>query len=228
MQITKKCINKTMNPIFRNKILLLITILLIMVSVFSQTTEPTNNWDNQLYIGNKVAVNKNNWRYSGEIQVRLKNNTQSLDNYFIEGVSSYLLSKKWEIISDFRISVKPTEFEFRPGFGVVNKLILGNLQIVNQVKWQLDFDTKGNVDNGFRYAVFFNYLIHEKYIPNFAAGFFYRWQDDFQGWRFIRFGPGMAYLINTKHTINFNYLMSMSNDGQNWSWAGIPVVQLII
>jgi len=37
------------------------------------------NWDNQLFIGNKIATGHGQWRYSGEIQVRLKDDLQALD-----------------------------------------------------------------------------------------------------------------------------------------------------
>jgi len=65
-------------------------------------------------------------------------------------------------------------------------------------------------------------------MSTFAAGAFYRWQDNFQGFQFIRFGPGLAYVFDGKHILNFNYLLSATNNGDSWSWAGIPVIQLII
>ena len=94
-----------------------------MVNSYAQTEENTNTWDNQLYVGNKIAAGKNNWRYSGELQLRLKDNTQSLDNYFLEGV---------------------------------------------------------------------------------------------------------AFVIDKRHVLNFNYLFAASNTGQVWNWSGIPVIQLVI
>lgn len=217
-----------MKHFLKNKILLLITLQLITISVFSQTIEPPSKWDNELWMGNKITFGQNKWRFSGDIQVRLKNNTQSLDHYYIEGVSSYLISKKWEIVPDFRISVKSDEVEYRPGFGIVNKQIKNNFQFVSQLKWQIDFDTKGNIENGARYAIFLNYLIHDKYIPNFVAGFFYRWKEDFTGFQYIRFGPGMAYIIDPKLIFSVNYLISTKNTGQEWIWAGIPIFQLVI
>jgi len=101
-------------------------------------------------------------------------------------------------------------------------------QFVNQFKWQIDYDSKGNADNGFRYAVFINHKISDDIITNFAAGAFYRWSDNFNGFQYIRFGPGITYIFDEKHTLNFNYLISATNNTQTWEWAGIAVVQLVI
>jgi hypothetical protein len=72
---------------------LIIILLYPLVSSDAQTAEQPSSWDNQLHVGNKIAAGKDDWRYSGEFQVRLKDNTQSLDNYFIEDIATYLLSK---------------------------------------------------------------------------------------------------------------------------------------
>ena len=173
-------------------------------------------------------MGKNDWRFSGELQVRLKNNTQSLDNYFLEGVATYLINEKWELVPDFRMSIKPDDFEYRPGFSFIYKVLGSEFQWVNQLKWQLDIDTKGNADNAMRYVVFLNYKASDKLVPNFAIGAFYKWSDKFTGFQYFRFGPGLAYVIDVKHVLNFNYLLSSSNTGQNWTWAGIIFFQLVI
>ena len=207
---------------------LVLALLFIGIQVFSQTEKPVPNWDNQMYIGNKVATAFGDWRFSGELQVRLKDDMQSLDNWFMEGVATYLLSEKIEITPDFRISIKPDEVEYRPGLGVVYKITTNNFQFVNQLKWQLDIDTKDNVDNGFRYAIFMNRKLTDKLLSNFALGVFYRWREGFNGFEFVRFGPGLGYIINAQHTINFNYLLSAKHFPDYWGWAGIPVIQLVI
>ena len=176
----------------------------IETTVKAQSANEPSVWDNQLYIGNKVALGKNDWRYSGELQVRLNNNMQNLEYRFFEGVVTYMISKRLELTPDFRFSIEPEENEFRPGFGVVNKLLSENFQFVNQLKWQIDIDNNGNYENGLRYVAFLNYKVSDHLIPNFVAGGFYRWKDDFNGIQFFRFGPGLAYVIDVKHVINFN------------------------
>jgi len=104
------------------------------VSAFSQVNGSSSNWDNQIYIGNKIAGGKGAWRYSGELQVRLEDNMQSLDNWYVEGVASYLYSEKIEIVPDFRYSIKPNEHEYRPGLGILYKLLVQKFQFVNQLK----------------------------------------------------------------------------------------------
>lgn len=207
---------------------IIISLLLFFQTFSLAQSEPPGSWDNQLYIGNKIAGGKNDWRFSGELQVRLKDNTQSLDNYFIEGVATYLIKESWEIAPDIRMSIKPDEFELRPGFSLVYKFLGENIQLVNQLKWQIDIDGKGNADNAMRYVVFLNYKASKKLIPNLVAGGFYRWKEDFTGFQYFRFGPGLAFIMDVKHVLNINYLFSASNTGVNWSWAGIPFIQLVI
>ena len=218
-------LNRTNERIFR---VLIFLFLVVGLQVFSQNEEAEPNWDNKIYIGNKVAGISGDWRFSGELQVRLEENMGALDNWFVEGVATYMLSKKIEIVPDFRISIKPDEVEYRPGLGIIYKLTTSDFQFVNQIKWQIDLDNRGNAENGIRYAIFSNRKISEKIISNFALGLFYRWKDDWNGFQFVRFGPGVTYLISKQHTINFNYLLSVENDSQMWHWAGIPVIQLVI
>lgn len=211
------------------KYLFLISLLFFTINILAQEENEIDTWDNQIYLANKVSWGSDSWKYSGEIQVRFEDNMQALDRWYIEGVVTYLLSKKIEISPDFRITIKPDKVEFRPGLGVYYKLLVKDFQFVNQFKWQIDFDTPGgHSDNALRYALFINHKINDKLISNFGGGVLYRWKQDFTGVQFVRFGPGLAYVVNKQHTINFNYFLSAENDGQSWSWAGIPVIQLII
>jgi len=139
-----------------------------------------------------------------------------------------MISERWEIVPDFRLSIKPEKVEYRPGLGVIYKFTKSDFQFVNQLKWQLDIDNRNSVDQGLRYAIFTHRKLTDKLITNFALGVFYRWAEGYNGFEFVRFGPGVAYVINAQHTINFNYLLSAKNTRQYWEWAGISVVQLII
>lgn len=204
-------------------------LIFISGSLFSQTSEIDNNWDNQIYLGNKVTFGSERWKHYAELQVRLEDNMQRLDRWYLEGVSSFLVSENIEIVPDFRFSVKPDKIEFRPGLGVLYKFIAGDYQFVNQVKWQIDLSSPdGSSDNGMRYGIFINHKINEKLASSFGAGIFYRWRNDFQGFQFVRFGPSLIYVINKKHTINFSYFLSAENNSEFWEWSGIPVIQLII
>ncbi len=218
-----------MNKIILNlKYWFIVCFLSIVSFAFSQEVDSEDNWDNQAYFGNKLAWGNNQWRFSGEIQIRLKDNLQSLDRWFVEGIASYLLSKEIEIVPDLRLTVKPDKVEIRPGLGMYYKLYKNETQFVNQLKWQIDMDGAGNNNNAVRYALFINKQIKNKVLLNFTAGLLYRWKEDFRGIEFIRTGPGITYVFSNQHTINFNYYLSIDNDGSNWHWAGIPAIQLII
>ena len=111
--------------------ILLIISLCVVFKSYGQTEEKPKTWDNQLYIGNKIASGRNDWRYSGELQVRLKNNTQSLDNYFLEGVATYLINEKWELAPDF-ISILMRLFRLFLTFELIRRML--RLQIDEIVK----------------------------------------------------------------------------------------------
>jgi len=200
--------------------------------LYAQETEEPDKWDNQLFLGNKVAAVKGAWKFSGELQVRLKDNTQSLDRWFLEGVATYMPSEHWEIVPDYRLSIKPENVEHRLGFGILRKDLFGagdqkRNQLVHQLKWQADMGS-GYFDNGLRYVLFYNYMLNEKLIPNAAAGTFYRWSEEFTGLQFFRLGGGLAYIIDVKHSLNFSYFLGITKAGTQWTYQGIPFVQLII
>lgn len=190
--------------------------------------QETSNWDNQIYIGNKVAWGSEQWKYSGELQVRLDDNFSQLDVWFLEGVASYMPSEKWEIIPDIRASIKPENTELRPGLGVLYKQRFDHSGLIHQLKWQIDINESA-AENGLRYVIFYNYLFNEKLAATVLGGGFYRWSENFNGLRFMRFGGGPTWIVNDEHIINFNYFLGITQaDNSSWFYQGILMVQLVI
>jgi len=214
-----------MTNILKTKLFL---ILLAVISFVSAAAQDSPTWDNQMYLGNKVTFGIDKWKYSLELQTRLENNFQSLDNWYVEFVSNYLISKRFEIVPDFRITIKPDKVEFRPGLGVLFKTHTSKLQFVNQVKWQLDVDNHGKVGNAMREVVFLSHSLNEKAILTLVAGFIYRWWPEWNGFQYIRVGPGFTYVFDEKHRLNFSYFVGVENNTKQWLWAGIPMIQLVI
>ena len=193
-----------------------------------QLTTPADNWDNELYLGNKVALGTNDWRFSGELQTRLRNDFKSLDRWFIEVIGSRLLSKHWQVDIPIRYSFRPTLNEFRPGLGVFYKMYPSDkTQLVNQVMYQADISSE-EVQHGLRYALFFTWKANDKWIPTATLGVFQRWSENFNGIQFVRAGPGIGYRVDVKHFINFNYLIGFENNGRIWTLQGILFFQLVI
>ncbi len=214
-----------MNSVFKKIVFVAITI--VVNFIYTQAQNPPT-WDNQIYLGNKVAFGNNKWKYSGELQTRLENNFQSLDNWYFEFVSNYLLSENIEIVPDFRFTIKPDKFEIRPGIGVLLKKTTSEIQLVNQVKWQMDIDNSGGIGNAAREVIFLNHRLNDKVVSTLVAGFIYRWWPEWNGFQYIRVGPGISYIFDEKHILNFSYFVGVENDTKNWMWAGIPMVQLVI
>ena len=76
------------------------------ITCFSQELVEVDKWDNQLFLGNKVAWGKDKWRYSGELQVRLKDNMKELSEWYVEGVATYMFNENLEFTPDYRFTIK--------------------------------------------------------------------------------------------------------------------------
>jgi hypothetical protein len=226
MLLSKKIFLLKISPV-RWKIASSLIIFLILIPnlLFAQET---SNWDNQIYIANKVGWGSDHWKYSGELQVRLKENYTELDNWFLEAVASYLPSENWEFVPDLRLATNSDKTDIRPGLGVLYKQRFKQSALIHQIKWQIDIN-EAAADNGLRYVLFYNYLFNEKIAATVLGGGFYRWTENFSGIRFMRFGGGPTWIVNSVHSLNVNYFLGLSQaDNLAWSYQGIIMVQLII
>lgn len=197
----------------------------------SATTEPIDKWDNQLFISNKAAWSRGNWRYTGEFQIRLHENTRSFNSYLIEGVATYMPNAKWEIVPDLRFTVLTESTEIRPGIGLIYKQFWGDKhknQLAHQMKYQADFVLGGEVKSGFRYILFHTIVLNEQFIIPSAAGLFYRWSDNFTGVQFGRAMTGIGYSFDKAHLLSLNYFVGFENQGDYQTFIGGPIIQLVI
>ena len=229
-----------MNRIINAQYLLIIckkiirlALLLIWLFVFKAQAQEqeVDKWDNQLFLGNKFSAGMGSWRFSGELQVRLKDNTQALDRWFLETIASYMPSEHWEIAPEYRFTIKSDHVEHRVSFGAIWKHEFGKgetkkSQLSNQVKWQGDMN-KDFFNNGLRYVLYYNYTLNQRIIPNAAGGLLYRWSEAFTGVQYIRFAGGFAIMLDEKHSLNLTYWLGMANDGNLWTYQGMPFIQLI-
>lgn len=207
-------------------------VLMLLGFKFLAAQDEIDKWDNQLFIGNKVSWGSHDWRYSAELQSRFIEDYQALDRWYFEGVASYMHSENWEVVPDFRFSVRPDFVEARPGFGIIRKDLIGiegapNQQFVQQLKYQADIGD-GRTDHGLRYIMFYNYVFDKKIIVSGIGGVFYSWKDDYNGFEFIRAGAALAYVLNEQHSINFTYYVGAADTSPEKTFSGSFVVQLII
>lgn len=204
----------------------------------AQVADSIDRWDNWFLLGNKIVFGgTNNFKHSHEIQFRVKDDMQSLDQWYYEGVLTYSPNSHWEIVPDFRAAVKPTKYDFRPAIGVVRKDYIGkgenkyNIQFVQQLKYQIDIDSENNVRQGIRYVLTYNNVVNDHLILSGLIGPFYRWGgENFKGIEFVRGGPIATYIFDKVHTVSFAPLFGAGNlGGENgWAWSFTPMVQLII
>jgi hypothetical protein len=211
-------------------------LLAIVAQLRAQTTEPVDRWDNWFLVGNKIVFGGvGDFKHSHEIQFRVKNNMQSLDQWFYEGVFTYSLNNHWEIVPDFRAAIKPTAYDFRPALGVVRKDYIGkgenkyNIQFVQQFKFQVDMDSEGNNRSGLRYVLTYNNVVNDHLVISGLTGAFYRWSEGFNGIEFVRAGPIFTYIFDKVHSVSFAPLFGAGNLGvDGWAYSFTPMVQLII
>lgn len=65
-----------------------------VTKLLAQTESEVPAWDQQFFFGNKVSWGSENWKYSGELQIRLKDYGKALDNWYLEGVAAYVFNKQ--------------------------------------------------------------------------------------------------------------------------------------
>jgi len=210
------------------KKVLLILFTISMLFAKEPTAQTTSNWDNILYISNKVGWGSESWKHSAEFQSRFNNDFGSMEQWHVEYVASYLASKHIEIVPDFRFTRKSDHTEFRPGIGIIYKNLFEKSQLVHQVKWQLDVENTGYTSHGLRYAIFYNYAFSEKILAYSLAGVLYEIGPDFTDFLGGRVGVGAAYVISKAHSINGGYIYGAINTGTEYTNIGIVSIQLII
>lgn len=210
---------------------LLLAIFLFMgLSLMAQESEDPYEWDNLLYVGNKVSWGGKKFKNSVELQFRLQNNMRNLQQYFIEYVGTWLINKNVEIAPDFRIAIRPHRTDFRPGLGVVLKHYSGKTSFVHQIKGQIDFESTGGSTQTIRYFPSINYSINEKWLISGVVGAYYKLSEQQNDFSAFIVGIGCAYIINDQHGINLSYLYAEQQNFVDDLWfpAGGIILRLII
>lgn len=206
----------------------------LFITIFSLTLVQhivsAQNWDNVMYMSNKVGWGENEkFRHTAEFQSRYNEDFGSLESWHLEYVFTYLKSEHLELVPDFRFTRKTGKTEFRPGLGGIYKILYEKSQLLHQVKWQYDKESTGYSSNGVRYGIFYNRAINEKIIASALAGGLFEFGKDFTGFLGLRTGIGAAYILNQAHSINAGYFYGLLNDGTNhYNHIGIFSFQLII
>ena len=152
------------------KLLIICCFPFLQYSGYAQEATSISDWDNTMYASNKFNYRKDQRKNSFEFQTRYNNDFSELEQWHLEAATSFFVSKKWEIVPDFRFTRKPTRTEYRPGIGVVYKNLFSKSQLVHQVKYQYDIKNGISNSHGMRYAAFYNYLFSEKIILTALAG----------------------------------------------------------
>jgi len=195
------------------------SVIFISVLFIFSTVLSAQNVEGQLFSGIRVSQSHKYWRFSGEYQIRLNNNLRSLDNHFLEFTAPYMPTKNWEIVPDFRATMYPDKFEFRPGIGVLYKSSWGEKiyikQLVNQLKWQTDIESTGIIKHGLRYALFYSQVLSKKLMFSSGIGVLYRWSDNFNGIQFIRMIAGFVYIFDSKFSLTLTPYLGLEDPLQS-------------
>ncbi|MCK5735068.1 MAG: hypothetical protein KAH21_01270 [Spirochaetaceae bacterium] len=179
--------------------------------------------EGQIFSGIKISKPYESWRFSGEYQIRLEDNLRALDNHFLEFTGPYMPNHNWEIVPDFRMTMYPDRFEFRPGIGILYKFSWGKKifikQFINQLKWQTDFESTGVIKHGLRYALFYNQVLNKRFLFTSGAGVLYRWSDNFNGIQFIRMIAGLVYIFDSTHSLTMTPYLGLEDPTGNLTYT---------
>ena len=204
----------------------MLILIFFNVKSIAQTSD-VDTWDNNFWFSNKMAYASNKFRYSGEIQVRLKEDFKELENWFFEFIPSYSFNKHWDIQVPLRYSIKPNLNEFRPGLSVFYKIhAKEDLMLNNQVMYQADISSE-EIRHAVRYVLTSDWRVNELWSLTGMIGALYRWQDDFTGIQLVRLGPGASFHIDNRHEVNFHYLLGIKEPGSETTYQGICYIQLL-
>lgn len=186
----------------------------------------TQQW---LFTSTKVAYAVNKWRFYGDMQFRLTNGWRELDQWLIELAPIYSPTSWLELQPDFRLTVRPSRIEYRPGAGAIVKTIVGETwQFALQHKYQLDISSLGSASDGFRQVGYVNKVIGDHLILSAIGGWFYRWRENWQGVEFIRVGGGVTYRFDVAHGLNVSYFVGKTNLVDRWVTDGFLAIGLTI
>ena len=177
-----------------------------------------------LYTSMKVASAIGKWRVYGDFQLRLNENWREMEQWMVESGLTYMPNANWELTPDFRVTVRPSHIEYRPGAGVIFKISPPTWQIALQHKYQLDIESTGIAKHGFRQSLFVNHLVSNRVIASVLGGWFYRSEPDFTGVQFWRGGGGISYIFDPLHTVSLSYFLGWQNLGDRWITEGFAFV----
>ncbi len=173
------------------------------------------NVEGQIFSGIRLSKAYNYWRFTGEYQIRLEDNLRALNYHFLEFTAPYMPTQNWEIVPDFRMSMYPDRFEFRPGIGILYKYSWGKKifikQFINQVKWQIDIESTGAVKHGLRYALFYNQVLNKRFLFSSGIGVLYRWSEYYNGVQFIRMIAGLVYIFDSTHSLTMTPYLGLED-----------------
>ncbi|MDX8339046.1 DUF2490 domain-containing protein [Draconibacterium sp. IB214405] len=199
--------------------------LLITSQLHSMAQNSTDKWDNELWTGARLVMGQSKWIYSVEYQTRFSQDMRQLDRWYLEGAARYLAGNHFEIVPDFRYSIRTSANECRFGTGVIYKTMFKRLRFINQFKAQIDIPVGKSTSYGIRNIIYFNYLLNEKWTPYIGGGPLYRIGERYTGFEVIRFGGGFHYKIDPKHLVSLNYYVGSRDTGEEILWNGVLFIQ---
>jgi len=206
-------------------------VLVVIAVPATARTQSADTLDSKqwLFTSTKVAYAVNKWRFFGDMQFRLNENWRELDQWLVELSATYSPTSYLELSPDFRVTVRPSRIEYRPGAGAILKTIVGGTwQFALQHKYQFDISSVGGSSDGLRQVGFVNKVVGDHLIFSAIGGWFYRWRDNWNGVEFVRVGAGVTYRFNVVHGLNVSYFVGKTNLVDHWITDGFLAIGLTI
>jgi len=209
-------------------------ILLIFVSSVESIQAEEPDW--QLWSGVffKNVRPDSAWDFSGEYQVRLRDDMRELKSHFFDFNAFYKATSSFDVNGGYRFTRRPDRNENRWMAGFFWRPRLGeakpdlddkSIRITNQVQYQRDDNSEFNevlvASNSVRFVFLVSKPVTRKLSPFAVAAVMYTWNEEYVGLEKIRFAFGLRIISGNNDRIKIHYVFEKKNSVEPAQFASI-------
>lgn len=170
-------------------------------------------WSGLLF---RSARPQERWDFSGEYQVRLKDDLRNLKSHFVEGFAFYKAKPSLDFNIGYRYTIRPDRSESRLSAGFFARQAIGwRLGVTHQVMYQRDYNAEFSDvlinSNTVRYVFLVVRPVNPRVAAFVMAGGMYTWNSEFTGIEKLRFAAGVRIGRGERDQIRIHYVYEKGN-----------------
>lgn len=193
-------------------------LLILLLSFASARTARAEGPDWQLWSGLlfRSARPQERWDFSGEYQVRLKDDLRNLKSHFVEGFAFYKAKPYLDFNLGYRYTIRSDRSESRLSAGLfARQAIAWRVGVTHQVQYQRDYNAEFSDllinSNSVRYVFLVVRPVSSRVVPFVMVGGFYTWNTEFTGIEKLRFAAGVRIGRGERDQIRIHYVYEKGN-----------------